>query len=87
VRDDAVVAPVLRRDDDGDHLPLELGKLRFAEHQLVVELGETAQLPFVEGVGEEDVRDEPELLATLVEIGRDRAITGSSCGMARPPWM
>jgi hypothetical protein len=69
MRGEAIVAVIDRGHGDRDHLPVELRQPRFAQHQIVVHVGEGAQLLLVEGVGEKHVRHEAELLLTFGEIG------------------
>ena len=72
VRGQTVVAAVVRRHRDGDHLALELGEAARAQHQVVVHGGEGFQLHGVEGVGHQHVRDEAELVLAFLEIGGHR---------------
>ncbi len=47
----AIVAMVDRGDGDRDHLALQLRQAGLAQHQIIVHVGEGAQLLLVEGVG------------------------------------
>ena len=69
MRHQAVVAAVLRRHRDRDHLALELGQAGRRQHQVVVHGDEGFELGVVEGVGLQHVGHEAELLLALGEIG------------------
>jgi hypothetical protein len=58
-----------RGDGDRDHLTLQLRQARIAQHQVVVHIGEGTQFLLIEGVGEQHVGHEAELLPAFVEIG------------------
>ena len=67
--DQAVVAAIVRRHRDRDHLALELAQARGRQHQIVVHGDEGRKLRHVECIGLEYVRNEPELLLALAEVG------------------
>ena len=69
VRGEAVVAAVLRRHRDRDHLALELGKPALAQHQVVVHGDEGFELRHVEGIGQQHVGHEAEFVLAFLEIG------------------
>ena len=77
----AVEAAVHRRDDDRDHLALELAQAAVGQHQVVVDRGEGVELGDVEGVGVQHVRHHAQLFlrrcrnTSAVGVG-----SGSTCG-------
>ena len=72
MRSQAIVAAVLRRHRDRDHLALKFREAGVAQHQVVVHRGERFQLRHVEGVGKQHVRHETEFLLAFLEIGSHR---------------
>ena len=66
---EAVVAAVLARHHDGDHLALELRQPRGREHEIVVERREGLELGVVVRIGAQHVRHEADLLVAFREIG------------------
>jgi len=72
VRGKAIEAAILGRHPDGDHLALQLRQARRREHQIVVEGGERFKLGIVDRVGAQHVRNEPDLVLALPEIGLHR---------------
>jgi hypothetical protein len=70
VGDQAVVAAVVRRYRDRDHLALELAQARRRQHQVVVHGDEGRELGHVKTIGLEHIGDEVELFLAFGEIGR-----------------
>ena len=70
VGDQTIIAAVMRRDRDRDHLAFELAQARRRQHQIVVHGDKGRELRHVEGVGLEHVRHEAELFLAFGEIGR-----------------
>ncbi len=68
--DQAIIAAVMRRHRDRDHLAFELAQARRRQHQIVVHGDKGGELGHVEGVGLEHVRHEAELFLAFGEIGR-----------------
>jgi hypothetical protein len=74
MRDQAIIASVLRRHCDRDHLALELGQARWSEHQIIVQCDESFEFAQIEGVSLEHVRHETELVVAQLKIRRHRRI-------------
>src|SRR3954467_927534 len=72
MRGEAIIAAVLGRHRDCDHLALQLGQPRGREHQVIVEGCERFELGVVERIGEQHVRYEAELLFAFIEVGLHR---------------
>ena len=69
MRDQAIVAVVLRGHRDCNHFSLELGKARWTEHQVVVHGDESLKLRHVERVSLQYIGNETKLLLAFLEIG------------------
>ncbi len=74
MRDQAIVTVVRAGHDDGNHLALDLGQARLAEHQIVGHRDKGLELRKIEGISLEHVRNEAELLLAFREIGFHRLI-------------
>ena len=70
MRDQTIIAVVLRRHRDRDHLAFEFAQAGRRQHQIVVHGDEGGELRHVEGIGLEHVGHEAQLFLALGEIGR-----------------
>ena len=72
MRDQAIVAAIVRGHRDRDHLALELAQARRRKHQIVVHGDEGIELRAIERIGLQDIRNEAELLVAFCEVGFHR---------------